>query len=545
MAGTLIRRRDFCSLLGGFVVLPLREQDKPLSSAELQDQATRWLVRGRKFETAAQYLLRAAQQEPKEPSHFLALGCAYASRIVSLTYAAAFTYHLAEAQASYGSRLKTWEQEKLEKDWLEKPELPPNQTYPTKDDGIAFRLTQAQLESRVAELIPKACSAWEKGIALSAGGKEKAQAFYIQGWGIRVLRKYLVPVIGTDGQGGKVSGRPALALAPSCLKELPAEAAILEAFDKAIDAEPDNPLYWQTRGDALEALGKRDEATSAYQKALDVSPKNAANLRYLLYARAMNPPEGEYETPFNTQTPQWRSDWDNTRELLRQAQASDPGNAWPLYEEAFLLFRYAPYVLTSFDYNRVSSPEQFEARRAVVRTEDARKTGHRAIDLIVQGNGTRRYQIPIYRDSVPSWLAAAWSYAPYGFDVSKELSESYSRARALSRSGNAYALTMQEEKNPDEAERAIRAAINMGKTIAGDWSLEDNPRTGQTVLQTLVGIVVSVISYRGGLVKLREIQGDAERLAKAKRESEAFQQRYDEFREASQRNFRFNEFTSY
>jgi hypothetical protein len=108
----------------------------------------------------------------------------------------------------------------------------------------------------------------------------------------------------------------------------------------------------------------------------------------------------------------------------------------------------------------------------------------------------------------------------------------WGRIRELARSASGYAQFMAEfEQQPEEAERAGWAAAGLGYRIIGDWSLEDNPRTGKTVIRVLVGIAVVGIAY-SALDKVYGVLGKPEKKAEAQAQYEAIKQRANSYREA-------------
>jgi tetratricopeptide (TPR) repeat protein len=378
----------------------------------------------------------------------------------------------------------------------------------TKDDNQPFHLTGSQIGSVTVNLSAKALTAWQQGVALANTPEEKAHAYYIQGWGIRVLRQYLEKNHASHGL------RAELTASGIILKDMPTYENMLVAFDKAIEAAPQNPLYWQAKGDAL---GDGKEATAPYEKALDLKPRNATSLWYHLY-RLVAPTS--YEKPEN-------ETWVLAAEYLRKAKARDRGNAWPLYEEAVLKFCYAPYIMTAHDRNRITTPQVQEERRKAVRNEDARRNARLAIDLILQGNRAPRYEPPRYVDSVPNLLAVAWEWRHFSFQ--KEDSEGFARSRELARSCGAYAKFMAgDEKDGKEAVRAGWAAVGMGHRLMDDWPTRDDPVSGKTVMIALVGWAVTTISYKH-LLATYEILEDNEHYGAVSAESAAFGKRSEEY----------------
>ncbi|MES2463658.1 MAG: hypothetical protein V4671_24065, partial [Armatimonadota bacterium] len=372
-----------------------------------------------------------------------------------------------------------------------------------KDDAQPFLLTRVQTEKRLAELTAKAAAAWKQGIALAQTPAEKADAHYIEGWGMRLLRRYLTP---------SESDEEAVGL--FVVKGIPSKKEIADAFEKATALAPQNALLWQARADALEP---GEEADNAYKKALELSAGKNANLAYLLYNRTAAATSLENIDK-----------WSLALGYLRQAADRDRANAWPLYEEAGILFRYAPYSLTGPSGNPNATEPEKEMRRQAVRNDAARQSGRRAIDLVEDGNRAPRFEAPRYTDSVPKLLEAAWHFRR---DFPNDLGN-YARVRELARSCSGYAQFMAEfEKQPSEAERALNAVVGLGFRMIGDWPTEDDFATGETIIQGLVGVAVVGIGYKSR-EKLYEFQGNADKLAMAQAENAHFKLRVDAYRAA-------------
>ncbi len=48
----------------------------------------------------------------------------------------------------------------------------------------------------------------------------------------------------------------------------------IKAFDKVIEINPKNSLAWDDKGDLLERLGKYNEAMKVYDKAIEIYPQD-------------------------------------------------------------------------------------------------------------------------------------------------------------------------------------------------------------------------------------------------------------------------------
>ncbi len=480
------------------------------------------LREGRTYEKAAERFRLASQKEPTDFSHPIGLGCALASRAASIAHAAAFTQMRNDERANYPKALKNWEEMRAQLQAEEpktlsaadfdsmKPKLPPARVYNTKDDQTPFTLTFKEAAVRVNDLSKQARQAWEGSLALAKTPGEKAQALYVQAWGLRVLEHYALPV----------SGRPE----DGALSTPEGRKAAVQSAEQAANLAPDNAVYWQAVGDLISGDGLDDtapeKAIAAYEKSVLLAPKNA-NVLYFLYrsriktSQSANATEADIEVLLN---------------YLHRAQARDKANAWPRYEEAGLLFRLAPYSLTGPSGNRNATPKEKQATLDVVLNDAARKRGKQAVDIIVAGNALPRYEAPLYEESVPQLLAQAWKYNAFVHQSQQTAMEGSARLRELARSVMGYAEVMVgPEKNTGEALRASRALVGMGKKVIGDAPAKDDPKFGRYIMEPLVGIAITNIGYKT-LIETLQKAGNTAAAESAQKESDDFKKSSDKYR---------------
>ena len=503
-----VTRRRFCRLVAfAPLALPVAAwgQGAEADAATLYLQGVALLHHGHWFEKSAVLLARAAAREPTNSDYVLALGCAYASRLAALARAASFTRYFAQEQETYPERVRQWQANRA---WVQAhhPEavLPVDRDasrpvkrsapiFPTKDDNRPYHLTPVQLTARVGELAAQAQAAWAKGVALSQTPAQKAHAYYLRGWGRRVLQNFLACV-------------------PETKIPAPADAEIRADFDQAIALDPANALYWQAKADAL---GDDPAAVPLYEKAAALVPRHV-NLWYGLYERTL---DGKGDT-----TNEKRS---VSQRYLQQAQAHDRGNAWPCYKEAALLFREARYDLTGPSARFDATPAQREASRAAVRGEATRRKGQRAIDLLGRGNHLPRYEFPVYRDSVPGLLEVVWRY---GFALNHRTDPPF-LIRELARSGVGYGQFMADENNPAEGVRACRAVADMGYRLIGNWPLGDGIAMGDTAMTVAMGMGTCLSGFQY-LLTIYNTLGDSAAADQVVAERDALNKRYAEYRKA-------------
>ncbi len=518
---------------------------------------------GRTFEKAAERFAQAAQKEPTNPAHQTCLGCALASRAVYIAYAAAFARNLAWEQADYPRALQAWEagRDEWEKRKAEnpadyagekyddfKPKQPPVRDFVTKDDQAPFRLTPDETSARLSELCQQARQAWDKSVDLAKTADEKAEARYVQAWGFKILHDTLagwetgtpLSLLGweKDDDENEASAKdPTRRPKPNKpLSFVPTKEEVLRAAKEAAALAPENALVAQTLGDFLWNTDK-PSAIAAYEKAIALAPKNP-NLLYRLYQDAIDKDLRAFNEKQNPVSPKGSTPpvvsgepFMESLDYLRRAQSRDRANAWPLYEEAAIYFRLAPYSLTGPSANRDAPPKEKQAALDAVANNAARQKGAKAVDLITAGNGLPRYALPIYEESVPRLLTQAWNVNTIRL-MTQPYFGGFARLRELARSTMGYGQVMVEhENNLGAAVKANRAAIGMGLRIVADWPIDDDIRKGTTVIQGLVGAAISAIGYKG-LIQAYTTAGDKEGAEAAQKENDAFQARVADYKKA-------------
>ena len=560
----MISRRKFClsvalAAAAAPAALTQTAPPAPETNADLPAQTlyaigTRMLREGRTYEKAAAVFGLAGEKEPENPAHQMGLGCALASRAASLGYAALFTQMQALEQADYPEKLKKWENGRAEfetmkaqdpegmgkmnyDDWKPAPP-PPIRGFVTKDDNLPFRLTMAQTIDRVAELSTQARQAWETGIALCKTSQEKAEALYVQAWGLRILHDYLSG-LGTDTpyrpfaedsedvSGSDANNTPSKGAAAEKSPFAPSLVLVVNSIKEAIRLEPNNALYMQAHGDFLMGSSK-EKAVAVYEKAVILAPKNS-DLLYLLYKNSVEKELAKFNQEGGTKPN--ADPFALSLRYLHRAQARDRANAWPLYEEAALLFRLAPYSVTGPSGDRSATPEQKQKLLQAVQNKEARQRGKQAVDRMAQGNGLPRYEVPRYEDSVPRLLSQAWRMNVIRLLGANDFS-GFGRLRELARSAVGYGQVMgQHENNEAEAVRANRACIGMGFRLIGDWSTEDDIAKGKTVILSLVGMAMCAVGYKG-LIEAYQTAGNLAGANAAQKESDAFSARTADYNKA-------------
>ena len=210
-----LTRRTFClQFCAAFIAPPIFPEKKP-SAALLYGQGVRMLREGRTFEKAAAHFVRASEMEPTNAEYQIALGCAYACRVASLSWAGIFADRLAREKAAYPkvmtmideivpqSRRQMQEENASEAEVTryntelaelkEKLKANVNRIIVIKDDKKPFCLTQVELANELTALTKNALAAWESGVNLCQSMTDKANAEYVRGWGMNLIFLLLRP----------------------------------------------------------------------------------------------------------------------------------------------------------------------------------------------------------------------------------------------------------------------------------------------------------------------------------------------------------------
>ena len=499
----LSRRRFFVSTalfpLAARISLGQTAPPAPETNADLPAQTlyaigTRLLREGRTFEKAAEVFALAAQKEPTNADFQIGLGCAYACRAASLSWAGIFADRLAREKAAHPKvmqgfskleeQLRQGQKSKKATDaetndfndkiakFKAKLNAPLAQVIFIKDDKKPFALTQTELAAQLNALTKNALAAWINGVVFAKTPREKAEALFHQGWGMRLLRFYLddkaawksnvfVNLLTGNETGEAI--KPTFPL-PLNISGLPTDAQIKAAFQAAYDLAPQNALYVQARAD-FAAFGETNnpgaEATELYRCAANLAPKNA-NVWNRVYDR-------ETARRFNERQP----DAPDALADLHRAQARDKSNAWYAYEEAGRIMETASWSREA-DLPYDADEKAIKAARAVPPTEMGRAAAKRAITLMERANNLPRFAPPVYQNSVPILLARAWNYVPHYWYLN-DFFASYSRLQKLNKETRLYADSLAaEKKNEPEAVHALRVLLQMGLRLMGDpWPPAD------------------------------------------------------------------------
>ncbi|GAB4451402.1 MAG: hypothetical protein OHK0029_00490 [Armatimonadaceae bacterium] len=236
------------------------------------------LVRGQRFERAAELLREVLQAEPENFRAASLLACACVSRVVSLAYTLGFIQFLSEDRRTFPERLRQWEeaQKDPESDGYGDPRpVPlPEVVLKTKDDNQPFTLSETEFRERVSLLLNEAVSAWTQAKKTAATSEEQAEAAYLRGWCMRIVANGIINIAAAWLADGSGETHLMLPLSES-VNDKEALACFVEATEKA----PENALYWRARGDADDK-----NAVAWYQKSLALQPRQPL-LWYKLYNR--------------------------------------------------------------------------------------------------------------------------------------------------------------------------------------------------------------------------------------------------------------------
>jgi tetratricopeptide (TPR) repeat protein len=499
------------------------------SAAQCYHDATEHLRKGMWFERAAIQLKEAVRQDTKNPDYHLALGCAYADRAASLGYASGFAAMHEDAVAQYPKDLADWEKAqqdpKNDQYHSAKPLPPPAFTAYTKDDLEIFTLTTPEVVARVSELAKQAQAEWKLGISLEKDDKGRANAEYIQGWGLDILTTY--KVVG----GGMLETSDAQDAVPG----MPSQDDVVKAFEAVTKDDPMQAIYWQSLGDILgppqantesadDSSGDQsDNATNstrsmeAYRHALSLDPKNALLWWYIAQFEVRTDPAKAYDD-------------------LNHEITADPTNAYPFYIIAESELKQTRYINNHRENPDVNggdflTTEKVDRDMAATLTDQDRRLAANAIFLVEQGNNAPFCHYPVYHPPVPIWVTAAFDY----LYRAAFLLPAYAQQRGLARDLCGYADVCALSGDLTSAIDADRDIIGMGKRTIGDWSTQEDWKKGHTLIGQLVGIAIVNIGYTD-MIRIAQHYGDPGMAEAAQAESDAFTQQQTDWRNALRQN---------
>ena len=454
------------------------------------------LLSGTQYARAVRQLEFCTARAPKNSEYHLALGCAEADRAASVAYAAMWTQERDEERDKYPQAVKDWQaaqrDPKSDNYGSPRPTPPPDKSFPTKDDGKAFTLTPAQAAALVGHLSQSAQTEWKQALALSSTPAQRADAEWVQGCGLRLLRL----------------AQP---------KNGPTQADVVNALTAATHDAPQNAVYWQSLGDALRGTDiltqiltqainddKNNAPTvAAYQKSLALQPKNTP-----LWFRV-----------YHMQAKSGRDPQPDAEAAMRHAMDSDPGNAYPHYLLAALLLRRTHFS----DPSDMTEPADKEKSLTATYDDAQYKDADAALSEMEAGNAAPRYAVPEYVSPAPELLTAFafWQSTLRAADLGFG---EMARLRELARAASGYGRICAAHGDKAGLERGTRATIGMGMKMAGDWPIKDRVPDNGDILHSLVGFAVTSIGY-SSLVKGYAALGDDGASQAAQAEWDAFKAR--------------------
>ena len=490
--------------------------DAPPTNAAVYAEAVSNLRHGHDFARCIQQLQYLAARDSKNRDYHLALGCADADRAASLGYAAMWTKMLDDDRAKYPQSIADWQaaqaEPKSDTHGDPCPDLPPLRTFVTKDDNHPFLMPVPQAIVQINALARDAQAQWKRGLELSPTLALRAEAENVQGWGLQEIRLLSSDRI-TDNSTGLQDAIT-----------LPAPADVVRVFTAATKDAPTSAAYWQSLGDAQYNAPKNDgyvsrpDALVSYNKSLALQPKNA-RLWFRVYRLTSSG-----SSNVGTASPQ------NARSALQHVVDSDPGNAYPRYLLAGLLFGQTHYS-DPHDKN-----EETDRDKALAAEYDAKQqaSAEAALAEIEKGNNCPRDAYPTYQPPYPALLS--------GFGIWDNLlrlsdggSRDNAKLRELARACGGYARIAAAHGDALGLQRGARAAIGMGMKMTGNWPVKDDGPGDSSVMAVLVGQAVVSIGY-SDLVKGEGQIGDVPGMQAAQAEYDAFKQRETAYIAARRQN---------
>jgi tetratricopeptide (TPR) repeat protein len=515
---------------------------------KLIGQADALLGSGKQFERAAGLLRTAIRIEPRNSRAHSLLGCAYASRALSLEYAMSFRKFQKEIIAGYPDALKSWQEaQKDPKDTdyrSPKPRQPRYRAIFPKDDGQPIKLSNAAVSWKMRMLSKKAESEWKLSVRLARSPMQRAETEETYGWGLALLcratRLDNIPLVNSDVTGRQMarSLKSASDLNPrSAAYAASVGDALIEANgsgklniaivmnsvpDKALDAKYGaiykrvvlNQLGWDTATDDLSTTAL------AYRRALAIAPNNRA-LAWKIYSMAR------------------QSDPESANKLLLKVAASCPDVAIPHYLVAINLLMKTPYQDI---YNDVSGTkrETLIANAARKVTDADRAAVATALGEVRTGNAAHSLVPTEYSPTVPTALRAADGYGKALRDISDGPNGvggfgQFASLRALARDLGGYARVLSLTHDYAGAEAVTHEAFLVGEKLTGTWPVRESPFGSGDVLRTLVGTAVSMIGLTCAKV-IAEESGDAEAIRRTAEALSEYKSRVIEYKTKAKAN---------
>lgn len=492
MAAWRLPRRTFLSLFL-LPVLPTvafgGDQQEDGSDAAKLRAASDLLTRGIRYERAAELCREALKDNPDDWHIAATLGCALAARAASLAHAAIANDSLQAAQRQYQVQLRVYQIDKKQNADKDPPKFaPPVAEIHCKDDDQPYRLTYEQLVERMASLTKEATAAFAQARMTAKTPTQQAEAAHLQGWGLRQLHHYgmalanLFPDFPETPEGDR-DKRAWMEARTTLWSMLTGKEPILEAFEAATKAAPENAVYWESLGDAYDGVAnQRTKAVAACEKSLALEPRNA-RLWYRLFQWREVEPSGR----------------NDAAALLRKAARYESGNTWYGYEEAALLTS-EQYGTFSVGAVHAEAAKQDASDKAIA-AGNGLGALQEAVRKIEQTNAAAGRAIyPQYTPPVPQMLSAAWAYHSSFSDMDFAFHFRFDRmARAIA--GYADYLA-QEERNLRDAERVCGLLSDCGEKLRGDRAtVRDIFRERITLLISESGDSLAAAGY-GMLAKL-------------------------------------------
>ena len=233
-------------VLAAFSPVLLRAQEaksKPEVTSESAispyERASRLVQSGRNLEAAIKTLSSAVEKEPDNAEFRMTLGCAYASRLASVSYVSYNAEIAAAAQEAFKRRLKVWRlmQSEPEMPLFGLPEPVSPQASITPDDGRVFTADKEKRNEIRADLARKALLHLRKSVLLSAGltPKTRAKIDFACGWGMLLLYRNAKDLLKMEANSPTEKGAKTVVSksAPLELKSDPAKILTVLKRDEA------------------------------------------------------------------------------------------------------------------------------------------------------------------------------------------------------------------------------------------------------------------------------------------------------------------------
>jgi tetratricopeptide (TPR) repeat protein len=361
-------------------------------TASLNQYGRDLLKRGRNFERAIEALEMACGREPDNADFQLALGCAFASRLASVSFALRRAESYQYEARSY-ERLKTeWDNAQQDRNSPEfgKPAPPVPARPTTPDDDRPFGLNKDATAPILLQLGRSSVAAFDEArrLASTATSEKRCEVEFTRGWGLYLIRRFGK---GVDEDRPKGTDKPGVVTQPAGAHLYLDKEDISDCFRRCTHEDPKNSDYWQSLGLSLvpkitDAAGEGAYSLFAQGAAMHKSSDMEEAVRAFRRALALKP--GDFDLLYQAAHVSAGSNMEEAIGYLERAIQRVGTNAVPWY------------LLAELRYLRADRD-----------TDEAVTLREKALSAVEAGSRAPRYAAVPLTIPVPAMLKPAWEYS--------------------------------------------------------------------------------------------------------------------------------------